>query len=92
MNSKFLTVWAGTCASIISSVIWAIFAIILEIEIGYAALGLGAIVGYILILFKNDHGKKFLVTLASILSFFGIVFGKYFFIVKLSFQKCFTEF
>lgn len=84
------TLWTaffgGVVASVLGGIIWGLIVITTNYEIGFVALGIGALSGYgVLYLARGKKGTA-LQILAAISSIFGILIGKY-----IAFHHFFTE-
>lgn len=70
-------IYAGVAATIIAAGLWAFTVILTEYEIGYAAIGIGVLVGYAVRYASGlKYGRSLQIT-ASVLSFIGVLSGKY---------------
>lgn len=78
-NSLFPAILGGTIAAIIGGIIWGWIVILTDYEIGYMAVGIGALCGYAVLLFsKGKRGIPLQIT-AVLTSLLGLVIGKYYF-------------
>lgn len=64
-------------AAIIGGVFWGLIVIFLNLEIGYAAVGIGVLAGYGVVLTSGKKRGLILQIMACAASVFGIVLGKY---------------
>lgn len=89
-NSLPVAIVAGVVAAIVGALVWALIAIVTDYEIGYMAIGIGALVA-LAIEFATKKKKGFPLQIVGIIcSVLGIILGKYFsfaYIVKDIAQK-----
>src|SRR5262245_53211570 len=71
----FLGGFAGLAAAIIGAIIWAIVTVTTKYQIGFMALGVGALVGFAL---RIGNGGKLFGILGAFLALFGCILGNYF--------------
>ncbi|MBI5360407.1 MAG: hypothetical protein HZA48_07470 [Planctomycetes bacterium] len=64
-------------AAIIGGIVWGLIVIFLNLEVGYAAVGIGALAGYGVVLTSGKKRGLILQVMACAASVFGIVIGKY---------------
>lgn len=67
--------FAGLAAAIIGAIIWAIVTVTTKYQIGFMALGVGALVGFAL---RIGNGGKAFGVLGAFLALFGCILGNYF--------------
>jgi hypothetical protein len=67
--------FAGLAAAIIGAVIWAVVTVTTKYQIGFMALGVGALVGFAL---RIGNGGKAFGVLGAFLALFGCILGNYF--------------
>ena len=68
----------GALASILSGLVWGGIAILTGLEIGFAAIGVGAACGYGVLLFSKGETSSIHQFIAAGSAIFGILIGKYF--------------
>ena len=66
--------FAGLAAAIIGAIIWAVVTVTTKYQIGFMALGVGALVGFAL---RIGNGGKVFGVLGAFLALFGCVLGNY---------------
>jgi hypothetical protein len=66
---------AGLAAAIVGAVIWAVITVTTDHQIGWMALGVGALVGFAL---RIGNGGKAFGILGALFALFGCVLGNYF--------------
>lgn len=71
----FLGAFAGLAAAIIGAIVWAVVTFTTKFQIGFMALGVGALVGFVM---RIGNGGKTFSILAAVLALFGCVLGNYF--------------
>jgi len=71
-------VLGGVIASILSGLLWGGIAILTGLEIGFAAVGVGAACGFGVLLFSKGETSSIHQFIASGSAIFGILIGKYF--------------
>ena len=71
----FLGAAAGLAAAIIGAIAWAIVTVTTKYQIGWMAIGVGALVGFAL---RIGNGGKAFAILGAFLAIFGCVLGNYF--------------
>ena len=67
--------FAGLAAAIIGAIIWAVVTVTAKAQIGFMALGVGALVGFAL---RIGNGGKLYGILGAFLALFGCILGNYF--------------
>ena len=67
--------FAGLAAAIIGAIIWALVTVTTKYQIGWMALGVGALVGFAL---RTGNGGKTFGILGAFLAIFGCILGNYF--------------
>jgi hypothetical protein len=67
--------FAGLAAAIIGAIIWAVVTVTTKYQIGWMALGVGALVGFAL---RIGNGGKAFGILGAFLALFGCILGNYF--------------
>src|SRR5262249_51637433 len=67
--------FAGLAAAIIGAIIWAVVTVTANAQIGWMALGVGALVGFAL---RIGNGGKTFGILGAFLALFGCILGNYF--------------
>ena len=67
--------FAGLAAAIIGAIIWAVVTVTTKYQIGFMALGVGALVGFAL---RIGNGGKLYGILGAFLALFGCILGNYF--------------
>jgi hypothetical protein len=67
--------FAGLAAAIIGAIIWAAVTVTTKYQIGFMALGVGALVGFAM---RIGNGGKAFSILAALLALFGCILGNYF--------------
>lgn len=67
--------FAGLAAAIIGAIIWAVVTVTTKYQIGFMALGVGALVGFAM---RIGNGGKSFSILAALLALFGCILGNYF--------------
>ena len=77
---------AGSLATFLSAIIWAIITLATKFQIGYMAIGVGIVVGYSVQFFGAGIDKKY-GYLGAALSLFGCIFGNLFIQVGLIAQE-----
>jgi hypothetical protein len=73
--------FAGLAAAIIGAIIWAVVTVTTKYQIGWMALGVGALVGFAL---RIGNGGKTFGILGAFLALFGCVLGNYFSLIALA--------
>jgi hypothetical protein len=73
--------FAGLGAAIIGAVIWALVTVTTGYQIGWMALGVGALVGFAL---RLGNGGKLYGVLGALLALFGCILGNYFSLIALA--------
>jgi len=66
---------AGLAAAIIGAIVWAILTVTTKYQIGWMAIGVGALVGFAL---RIGNGGKLFGILGAFLALFGCILGNYF--------------
>jgi hypothetical protein len=66
--------FAGLAAAIIGAIIWAVVTVTTKYQIGFMALGVGALVGFAL---RIGNGGKVFGVLGAFLALFGCILGNY---------------
>ena len=66
---------AGLAAAIIGAIIWAVVTVTTKTQIGFMALGVGALVGFAL---RIGNGGKAFGIMGAFLALFGCILGNYF--------------
>jgi len=66
--------FAGLTAAIIGAIIWAVVTVTTKYQIGFMALGVGALVGFAL---RIGNGGKVFGVLGALLALFGCILGNY---------------
>jgi hypothetical protein len=72
---------AGLAAAIVGAIIWAVLTVTTKYQIGWMAVGVGALVGFALRI--GDGGKTFGI-LGAFLALFGCVLGNYFSLIAVA--------
>jgi hypothetical protein len=67
--------FAGLAAAIFGAIVWAVVTVTTEYQIGFMALGVGALVGFAL---RIGNGGKLFGILGAFLALFGCILGNYF--------------
>ena len=67
--------FAGLAAAIVGAIIWAVVTVTTKTQIGFMALGVGALVGFAL---RIGNGGKTFGILGAFLALFGCILGNYF--------------
>jgi hypothetical protein len=67
--------FAGLAAAILGAIIWAVVTVTAKYQIGFMALGVGALVGFAL---RIGNGGKLFGILGAFLALFGCILGNYF--------------
>src|SRR6266576_7031028 len=67
--------FAGLAAAIIGAIIWAVVTVTTKYQIGWMALGVGALVGFAL---RIGNGGKVFGILGAVLALCGCILGNYF--------------
>ena len=70
-----LGAFAGLAAAIVGAVIWAVVTVTAKAQIGWMAVGVGALVGFAL---RVGNGGKIFGILGAFLALFGCILGNYF--------------
>ena len=70
-----LGAFAGLAAAIIGAIIWAVVTVATKYQIGFMAIGVGALVGFAL---RLGNGGKTFGILGAFLALFGCILGNYF--------------
>src|SRR5258707_4264924 len=73
--------FAGLAAAIIGAIIWAVLTVTTKYQIGWMALGVGALVGFAL---RIGNGGKAFGVLGAFLAVFGCILGNYFSLIGLA--------
>ena len=73
--------FAGLAAAIIGAIIWAVVTVTTKYQIGWMALGVGALVGFAL---RIGNGGKTFGILGAFLALFGCILGNYFSLIALA--------
>jgi hypothetical protein len=76
--------FAGLAAAMIGAIVWAIVTVTTNYQIGWMALGVGALVGFAL---RIGNGGKAFGVLAGLLALFGCVLGNYFSLIAFASAK-----
>ena len=71
----FLGGFAGLAAAILGAIIWALVTVTTKYQIGFMAVGVGALVGFAL---RIGNGGKVFGVLGAFLALFGCILGNYF--------------
>jgi len=71
-------VLAGIAAAVVGGIVWALIAVEIGYEIGFAAVGIGALAGFAVVLATRGRKGLPLQVTAVLASALGIVLGKYF--------------
>jgi hypothetical protein len=71
----FLGAFAGLAAAIIGAIIWAVLTFTTKYQIGFMAVGVGALVGFAL---RIGNGGKAFGIMGAFLALFGCILGNYF--------------
>jgi hypothetical protein len=66
---------AGLAAAIVGAIVWAVLTVTTKYQIGWMALGVGALVGFAL---RIGNGGKAFGILGAFLALFGCILGNYF--------------
>lgn len=72
---------AGLAAAIIGAIIWAVVTVTTKYQIGFMAVGVGALVGFAL---RIGNGGKLFGVLGAFLALFGCILGNYFSLIALA--------
>ena len=72
---------AGLAAAIIGAIIWAVVTVTAKYQIGWMAVGVGVLVGFVL---RIGNGGKAFGILGAILALFGCILGNYFSLIALA--------
>jgi hypothetical protein len=75
---------AGLAAAIVGAVIWAVITVTTDHQIGWMALGVGALVGFAL---RIGNGGKAFGILGALFALFGCVLGNYFSLIAFASAK-----
>ena len=67
--------FAGLAAAIIGAIVWAVVTVTTKFQIGFMALGVGALVGFVM---RIGNGGKAFSILSAFLALFGCILGNYF--------------
>jgi hypothetical protein len=73
--------FAGLAAAIIGAIVWAILTVTTRYQIGWMALGVGALVGFAL---RIGNGGKVFGILGAFLALFGCILGNYFSLIAVA--------
>jgi hypothetical protein len=75
---------AGLAAAIVGAVIWAVITVTTDHQIGWMAIGVGALVGFAL---RIGNGGKTFGILGALFALFGCVLGNYFSLIAFASTK-----
>ena len=81
MTAYIPAVLGALAAAVIGGLIWGLIAVATNTEIGYIALGIGFICAYGAILLSGNKRGLPLQIIASVMSVFGILIGKYYYYI-----------
>jgi len=73
--------FAGLAAAILGAIIWAVVTVTTKYQIGFMAIGIGALVGFVL---RIGNGGKLFGILGAFLALFGCILGNYFSLIALA--------
>lgn len=76
-NVKGRAIGVGLVAAIVAAGLWTLVVLATDYEIGYMALGVGALVGYSMLYASGKRGGKQLQIAAAVLSVVGVLLAKY---------------